>query len=394
MCLSPLSKRTDNGIEFVPCGQCAECLRKRQQDWTIRTLIEWENTVVKRRFIPYFVTLTYDDRHISIIDTDTEPVYVLNYKDIHQLWNYLRIAKGWHADDDFRFFLCGEYGSQRHRPHYHLLMFVRDEQFIKDLSDYWYKTFCPEALNLVSSQRYDFGCIGVYVKKIDISSYTSADKVSRYISKYVSKGSFDFTKTPQNRDIYRKFPSRLFCSRGYGMQRLDYYQKRLKQITIRRSIMRQGKRYWNPDYLEAASNVLSFNMGTNMKSPDKNFVRLLPDVYLNKLVPKKSHNETDVEYSENGKLNTRQRVDRFKPSQRFEVSFLLALSNFQDEVSKSRILRTARNYSHNSSLSEQDVEFSYYIGSEERAKQSQSLAISSKYRLSVSAWYNNQNDFQ
>lgn len=394
MCISPLSKRTDNGIEFVPCGQCSECLRKRQQDWTIRTLIEWEHTVVRRKFIPYFVTLTYDDSHISIIDTDIEPIYVLNYKDVHQLWNYLRIAKGWHAERDYRFFLCGEYGSQRHRPHYHLLLFVRDEQFVKDLSDYWYHSFCPQALNLVHSHKYEFGEIGVYVKKIDISSYTSADKVSRYISKYVSKGSFDFTKSPEHRDFYRKFPSRLFCSRGFGMQRLEYYQGRLKQITIRRSIIRRGKRYWNPDYLESARDVLSFNMGTNMKSPDKNFVRLLPDAYINKLVPKKSHNETDVEYTENGSLNTRKRVDRFKSSQRYEVSFLLALSDFQDEASKFSFLRTVRNRCHNSSITEQDIEFSYYLSSEERTKQSQALALSSKHRLSVGSWYNNQQDFQ
>jgi len=56
-----------------------------------------------------FVTLTYDDAHLSAS---------LNYSDFQRFMYRLRKRFG-----PTRFFMCGEYGSQNWRPHFHALLF-------------------------------------------------------------------------------------------------------------------------------------------------------------------------------------------------------------------------------------------------------------------------------
>lgn len=61
MCISPI---TIQGKK-LPCGRCAECVRKYQSGWALRMAEEakdWQHT--------YMITLTYDDAHITRV-----PVY-------------------------------------------------------------------------------------------------------------------------------------------------------------------------------------------------------------------------------------------------------------------------------------------------------------------------------
>lgn len=56
-----------------------------------------------------FVTLTYDDSHVGA---------GLNYGEFQRFMKRLRKLKG-----PCRFFMCGEYGELRNRPHFHALLF-------------------------------------------------------------------------------------------------------------------------------------------------------------------------------------------------------------------------------------------------------------------------------
>ena len=72
-----------------------------------------------------FVTLTYDDLHLP-------PHGSLRYRDIQLFHKKLRRRVG-----AFRFFLCGEYGEQLGRPHYHACyfgMFPPDAKRLRSLS--------------------------------------------------------------------------------------------------------------------------------------------------------------------------------------------------------------------------------------------------------------------
>lgn len=59
----------------------------------------------------YFVTLTYDDAHLP-------DNWSLVYRHVQLFFKRLRKATG-----PFRYFVCGEYGDQGNRPHYHVCFF-------------------------------------------------------------------------------------------------------------------------------------------------------------------------------------------------------------------------------------------------------------------------------
>jgi hypothetical protein len=73
-----------------------------------------------------FVTLTYNDEHLSY---GTENQKRLNYTDIQHFIKRLRSAyKTWKGSNlVFRYLVCGEYGSNYSRPHYHLILFIKDD---------------------------------------------------------------------------------------------------------------------------------------------------------------------------------------------------------------------------------------------------------------------------
>lgn len=95
----------------VPCGACIGCRLDRAQKWALRCLHEsslYEDNC--------FITLTYDDDKIP-------ENYSLEVKDFQKFMKRLRKA---YPEKTIRFFHCGEYGEQTHRPHYHACIFNFD----------------------------------------------------------------------------------------------------------------------------------------------------------------------------------------------------------------------------------------------------------------------------
>lgn len=90
----------------LPCGQCMGCRVDRARDWSIRIGHE-----VKLHQNNWFLTLTYDEDHLPNPPS-------LNYLDWQLFAKRTRKARG-----PFRFFMCGEYGDQTRRPHYHAIVF-------------------------------------------------------------------------------------------------------------------------------------------------------------------------------------------------------------------------------------------------------------------------------
>lgn len=123
-CYRPLRGfRTTNGVVFsersrngdylgdieLPCGQCIGCRMRRASDWAMRCMHEAslhdENC---------FVTLTYARDALP-------PDGSLCYRDYQLFMKRLRKAKG-----PARFYMCGEYGPETLRPHYHACLFGVD----------------------------------------------------------------------------------------------------------------------------------------------------------------------------------------------------------------------------------------------------------------------------
>jgi hypothetical protein len=122
-CFSPQSVKKpgqhDSRVRVtVPCGQCVACLSTQRQHWSVRL-----QQHLKISFVAYFVTLTYEEAPSSGLSK----VDVQNY--------FKRLRNNFCGK--FKYYLCGEYGSQTFRPHYHAIILFESEpkpKFCADVS--------------------------------------------------------------------------------------------------------------------------------------------------------------------------------------------------------------------------------------------------------------------
>ena len=134
-------------VNTVPCRQCIGCRMRKRLDWTIRGVNELQSSESAS-----FVTLTYnptsipDDWSLSVVEA--------------QKW-LKRLRKRLSKDGiRIRYYLCGEYGEEYGRPHYHAIIFgydFPDKELYKQsmnghnyytselLSKSWKRGFCTVA---------------------------------------------------------------------------------------------------------------------------------------------------------------------------------------------------------------------------------------------------------
>lgn len=117
--LNPTGKRSlvfsaDKGLigsELqIPCGGCIGCRIDRSSAWATRLMHEasWHE---QRSFL----TLTYDDLHLpsdNSLDKTHFQLFMKRFRKRH--------------GGKIRYFMCGEYGDQTQRPHYHAIIFGCD----------------------------------------------------------------------------------------------------------------------------------------------------------------------------------------------------------------------------------------------------------------------------
>ena len=142
MCLSPImipiDKVTGRKWQQVPCGKCLECMRHATTEWALRIMLEaldYEQNSC--------ITLTYNDAHLP-------EKSLLKPKDTQDWLKRLRKAL---SPVKVRFFLSGEYGSKRGRPHYHVILFGYDPpdkvySFTKNGHKYYRSKFIQDTWSL------------------------------------------------------------------------------------------------------------------------------------------------------------------------------------------------------------------------------------------------------
>lgn len=195
---------------YVPCGECAECRKKMQMDWTSRLKCELEHYHFHRKFNVGFITLTYNDRHLPHIPRrffkkgEYKRIPCFSYIDIKRftdgIRNYLFRVHG--LTDGYRFFLSSEYGEKKHRPHYHaVLLFhpsISPELMYKVCSDLWCGTTLVIPENKIKKiPRRHYGIISPFEPDKDgKGGFVPKDnyKVGAYCAKYVCKD-IEFTET-------------------------------------------------------------------------------------------------------------------------------------------------------------------------------------------------------
>lgn len=150
---------TDRPVD-IPCGQCIGCRLDRTQDWAIRchheaSMYEYNS----------FLTLTYNDENLPSDLSVSVVEMQLFMKRLRKKYSH-----------QIRFYLCGEYGDEKQRPHYHVLLFNHE---FRDKSP-WKKTKSGQILwrseQLEELWKYGHSSIGTV-------TFQSAGYVARYIMK-------------------------------------------------------------------------------------------------------------------------------------------------------------------------------------------------------------------
>lgn len=99
----------------VPCGKCVGCLKARQNQWSFR--LDQERKVSETS---YFVTLTYNDHNLPYTEDGLATLYA---RDTQLFLKRLRKYCQKFTSNKLKYYLCGEYGSKTHRPHYHIILY-------------------------------------------------------------------------------------------------------------------------------------------------------------------------------------------------------------------------------------------------------------------------------
>lgn len=174
---------------WVNCGHCAECIKAKQTEWTLRTYYQCQDTLSKGGYM-YFDTLTYRNEDLPRITNYIEAnknYACFNYRDIRNFYENLRQQLKLKKDNLIKYFITSEYGDIRHRPHYHIILFIYDNtidpfELSKQVSKAWTKGR-TDGLPYKSKQ---------YVKNHNIIKTINLNCI-RYVAKYVNK-SQTFTK--------------------------------------------------------------------------------------------------------------------------------------------------------------------------------------------------------
>lgn len=90
----------------------------------------------------------------------------------------IRFRRQYGYNAEFTYFEVGEYGSKRSRPHYHIIFFDAPDEFLAIFRELWFRDYGTSDHEPVTARGTD-----------DLA--TAYEKVSRYLSKYLTKGSFE-----------------------------------------------------------------------------------------------------------------------------------------------------------------------------------------------------------
>nr|UXQ87980.1 MAG: replication initiation protein [Microvirus sp.] len=92
----------------LPCKKCKDCKLKKAREWSIRC---WHESQMHHENA--FVTFTYDDEHLP-------PYGNLRHSDFQK---FIKRFRDKNPELEIKYFMCGEYGDNTHRPHYHAIIF-------------------------------------------------------------------------------------------------------------------------------------------------------------------------------------------------------------------------------------------------------------------------------
>lgn len=190
----------------VSCGSCSGCRAEKKREWAVRGMHEMQMTADPATGVEKacFLTLTYADEFLPENGN-------LQKRDWQTFAKRLR-----HEIGPFRYFMCGEYGDENERAHYHAILFQQDLR--EDREQY---TTTPEGHDLFMSPTIN----NTWNKGLHTIGRVSFDSMA-YVASYVQqkitgeKAAEHYTKiNHETGEIYKQTPEFALMSRGRQDQR-------------------------------------------------------------------------------------------------------------------------------------------------------------------------------
>lgn len=195
-----------NGYILAPCGKCFHCRQNRVRDWSIRTVHEFSKPEYRKTFM-YFLTLTYDEKHIDDNSLDYRHVQL-----------FLKKLRKYYSNDKLKFLCVGEYGFTSGRMHWHIIIFG-----------------FPKLVNYrLFHKLWQYGNVDADL----VRSYSAIAYMLKYSFKDYKINKLDYISEGRTPPMFR-------CSQGFGK---DFIEKNYKQV-ISDGFISYGKyRYRIPRY--------------------------------------------------------------------------------------------------------------------------------------------------
>lgn len=211
MCFNPLRLAKDGELYYgvlypkglnAQCGKCAQCKIQRRQQWIFRMSEEQ-----KQSQSCHFVTLTYNNEHVPRTKNGFN---TLNRKSLKSFWKKLRRKnQALGNKNKIKYYIAGEYGGLKGRPHYHAIIYNSLEE-----------TYTQAWTNKNGQQ----------LGTVDIGTVT--EKSIAYTTSYIDK----YGKIPQHSRDDRE-PEFSNKSNGLGLTYINeitkIYHQRSRDMTIR-----------------------------------------------------------------------------------------------------------------------------------------------------------------
>lgn len=193
--IDPVSRQWKS-VEY-PCGHCIACLHNQQDSWSIRM-----NETAKAYGSFIYDTLTFSPHALPLSEVSVEKLSICSEPSVEKLIARYSdrdtgviqvpcversIIRDWirrgrelfyyyhHYRPNWKYIIFEEYGPKTSRPHFHLMFFgISHADYVKFLAKPW---------------RREMG----FTRTKYVRGDTRKDRqcISRYVSKYCSKGSFE-----------------------------------------------------------------------------------------------------------------------------------------------------------------------------------------------------------
>lgn len=237
--------KQEQGFHDLPvtlaCGRCHGCRLERSRQWAIRCLHEsqlWPDNI--------FVTLTYDEQNLP----NNNSLVKSHHQDFIK-----RLRKKYCPQIDpitgktyykkIRYYHCGEYGEETHRPHYHTLIFnhdFEDKQLYSERQGQ--RLYVSEALEKLWGKG--FCTIGEV-------TFESAAYVARYIMKKINgedQADHYLALEPITGEIHPIIPEYTTMSRRPGIG-AGWYKKYKTDVYPHDYVVVNGKKMKPPRYYDS-----------------------------------------------------------------------------------------------------------------------------------------------